>query len=134
MIKELIEEGAIEKNSDAHGLQNEYQIWLLKHKPFKNNLIILDSGIERKYPAIFEAGRQKNYRIFVIKLYISEDEIVKRIKKREKHKAINYFRELGRWKREFAEFDKKFKCDFTIRNERKTSLGNLFRKLDGLLR
>ena len=134
IILELVKLKKINKNTDAKKLQNDYQLWLLRKSLFKNDLIILDRGIDREYDKVFKVARKKGFSIFVIKLRVSENILKNRLKRREEENVINYLRALERWKREFKEFGKKAMTDIIIDNNYDLDLKELFKRLDKLVR
>ncbi|MCH7567860.1 MAG: AAA family ATPase [Nanoarchaeota archaeon] len=134
IMQELVSKGVINENIAGRKLQVDYQIWLLEAHLFTNNLIILDSGIDRKYNEVFEIARRKGYEIFIIRLNVSEKNLRKRILIRNKENARNYFKSFNKWKREFKEFGKKVNSNIILENEGEVDLVLLFKKLDRLAR
>ena len=120
----------VKKVEGDRELQNEYQCWILEKKPFENGLIILDSGIERKYEKTFEIAKSKKFKIFIIQLNISKEEAMRRIAEREGVGAENYFTEFDRWEREFENFRAKFKADVVLDVEKDRSFEGVFEVLD----
>ena len=110
----------------------EYLDWFLKNYKFRNKLIILDSGIDRKYNEKFPLFRKKGYKIFVIRLKVSEKVYKKRIIKKLGKLDQNYISRINDWKRQYKEFGKKVKSNIVIENEKddELNLEPLFRKLD----
>jgi len=133
IIRELIILGFIKKKSDAKKLQDDYQLWLIGNSQFRNCLIILDRGIDRKYEEVFRIAGKRGYKVFIIRLNVSEKTLRKRILIKNKENAENYFKSFDRWKREFREFGKKIKSDIILENEEKPDLKLLFRRLDKLV-
>lgn len=118
------------KDDAKHSLQNQYQMWLVKSGLIKNGLIILDSGIERKYLLVKKTAKQSGHRLFVICLKVPKKVLIQRIKKREKEKARVYLKEMKRWTSEFNEFNRKFRSDVVVDGSRYINYKPLRRKLD----
>ena len=134
IMQELVSKGVINENIADGKLQIDYQIWLLEEHPFTNNLIILDSGVDRKYREVFEVAKQNGYGVFVVRLHVSEKILRKRILIRNKENARNYFKSFDRWKREFREFGKKVSSNIILEDKGEIDLRLLFKELDKLLR
>lgn len=120
---------------DIDALTYEYLSWFYKNNKFKNGLIILDSGIERKHEELFSFFKKEGYKVFIIRLKVSEKVYEQRIKNKLGQLDQNYIDRIDDWKKQYKEFGKKFKPDILIENEKdgKLDLEPLFRKLDKLL-
>jgi len=107
------------------------QKWLLnflEKYPFKNKLVILDSGIERKYSEIVKIVKHKKWKMFIIRVVEKKETILKRIKKKDRNRFENRYEDIVRWFREFKEFNKRVKPDFIFKKN--SDLKKLFVKLD----
>jgi hypothetical protein len=105
---------------------------LIRNKPFKNSLIIFDSGIDRKYKELFLAASVKGYEVFKIRFIVADKILRERLKKREGNNAMAYFKEFKRWKKEFKEFGDNVESDVILKNEGKLDLKEVYGKLDVL--
>ena len=99
-------------------LRVEEVLYILENYPYKNKLIILDSSIDRKYKKVFEIARKKKWKVFVIKMGLSYEEIIKRMKKREGKEFPYFLDNLKRWKRDYQNSNKKVKVDFVFKDKK----------------
>lgn len=121
------------KIKDIDRITYAYLEWLFNNYSFKNNLIILDKGIDRKYEETFSIFKKKRYKIFVIRLQVSRRISEKRVAKHGKPDE-NYINNIDRWIKEWKNFGRKVKSNIIIRNEQNLNLKPLFSKLDKLIR
>lgn len=122
------------KLKEIDKLTYSYLEWLSKTWKFKNKLIILDMGIDRRYKEMFSIFKKKGYKIFIIRLKVSKKTAYRRAAERNKGIVDEHFRnEIARWIREWREFGKKVKSDIIITNEKNLSLKPLFEKLGKLV-
>ena len=119
---------------DGNSVQNDYQLHLLENWPFVNPVVIIDSGIERKYEKILEASRGHGLDLFVIRLDAYEDILRERIQKREGENAPAHFRSFDRWKREFDSFKNSVEVDFVLDTNGELDLEELYELLDKRLK
>jgi hypothetical protein len=105
---------------------------LFNDLPFENNLIILDSGIDRKYREVFKISREKDFEVFVIRIIVPESILKKRIKNRNKEGAVEYFKSMEIWKREFKKCSGDVEADVVLQ-ENINNLDDVFKKLERLL-
>jgi len=124
-IRRIIEKLKI---SDLKDIIHEYDYYILENYPYKNKLIILDSSIDRKYKKVFEIAKKKKWKVFVIKMGFSYEEIIKRMKKREGKEFPYFLDNFKRWKRDYQNFNKKVKADFIFKY--KKDIKHLFSELD----
>ena len=115
-------------------LLHEYLGYFISHFKSPNGLIILDSGIERKYDRVKEMANKYKFKIFVINVDASLDRVRDRIALRPKHDREHFEREIGRWTKEYRDFISKVKVDFTFGSEGDVDLNWLFERLDGVVR
>ncbi len=73
---------------------------------------------------------ENRFNLFIINLKASRSEIKKRIIKRNKHVAREYFKEMDRWLQEHKHFEKNVIVDITVKNEDLLNLQPIFRKLE----
>ena len=111
-----------------------YLGWLYNNYSFKNKLIILDKGIDRKYKETFSIFRKKRYKIFIIRLKVSRKLSEKRIIKKLGKPDENYVNNIDRWIKEWEDFGKKIKSDIVIENKDGVNLNPLFSKMDKLIK
>ena len=113
----------------------KYLYGLIENYPFKNKLVILDSGIDRKYEEVNSRAKKHGFELLVIRVEgnksIAEKGIVKKLGKPDK----NFVNNIDRWVKEYEEFGKTKKYDFLVKNDQETGLEteDLFNKLDKLL-
>ncbi len=110
----------------------KYLFWLFLNYSLENKLIILDSGIDRRYKEIFSMFKNKKYTIFLIRIKTSRKILEQRIFEKKNCRDPHFDREIKRWTLEWKEFGKKIKADIVIENENKLNLKPLFIKLDKL--
>jgi len=106
---------------------------LYKNWNFKNKLLILDKGIDRKYKKTFSIFKKNKYKVVIIRLNISKKTAHKRVFERNKGKDEHFNNEINRWIKEWREFGKKIKSDIIINNEKDLNLKPLFKKVDKLI-
>jgi len=132
-IREIIFEFGKVKDVDppTYGYLN----WLIKNYKFKNNLIILDSGIDRRYRERFSLFKEDGYQIFVIRLKVPESVYENRIIKKLGRLDQNYINRIDGWKKQYEEFGKNVKSNIIIENEKDNELNleELYSKLDSLI-
>ncbi|MFH1607899.1 MAG: AAA family ATPase [archaeon] len=133
-IREIVTK--LDKKLDLDEVTYAYDKWFFENYKFKNKLIILDSGIDRKYDDIFPLLKKKGYRIFIIRLKVSEKVYERRIKDKLGKLDGNYINRINDWKRQYKEFGRKVKFDIIIENEKyeELDLEVLFGKLDEVVR
>ncbi|MAH03871.1 hypothetical protein CMI39_03755 [Candidatus Pacearchaeota archaeon] len=121
---------------DMDNVTDDYLSWLFKNWPFKNKLIILDRGIDRKYKETFSIFKKKGYKIFIIRLKTPREIFEKRIKGKLGKLDQNYLNRINDWIKQWKEFGKKFKSDIIIKNEKdnKLELKKIFTMLDKLIK
>lgn len=127
----------LDKSQDIDEATYGYFDWFFKNYSFKNKLVILDSGIERRYKKIFPFAEEEGYKIFIIRLKVSEEVYERRIREKLRGKLDdNYIARINDWKRQYEEFGKAIRPDIIIENERdnELDLNPLFKKLDKLVK
>ena len=111
----------------------EYYVYGLLSSPLKNGLVILDSGIDRRYHEISQLAMKYGYKMFLIRILAREETLSTRIKKRSVEDQEHFKSEYPRWKQEYEEFNKKVSVDFSLKTGNRVSLQSLFKKIDALL-
>ncbi len=91
----IIERNDIIKSYESYALD--------KLSQFPNGLLILDSGIDRKYQKISEWATQNNYQRLTIGFEVPRDIAEARLKA-SKTNYQDYFKEMDRWIKEHGEF------------------------------
>lgn len=120
------------ESEEVHKLTKEYSLYLTnKLSNVKNGLIILDSSIDRSFEQIKKWADKNSYKLFVIKLDISKEEIINRINLRQGKDAHIYLDNLDRWWNDYVEFNKLYRADFIYHSEK--DLNNLFEVLEPLV-
>lgn len=119
---------------DLDKLTYSYLFWILKNYKFKNKLIILDKGIDRKYKETFSLLKKEGYKIFIIRLKLLKDLSEKRIIKKLGKLDDNYIGRIDKWIREWKDFGKNVKSDIVIENKDNSTFEPLFLKLDKLIK
>jgi len=120
-IRHIIDQLSLAKSSDLkQQLLQDYLAQYLMPRLSKeaNGLIILDSSIDRKYDEVREVSERLGYNLFVIALKVPKDEIMSRIKNRDKskHNYQDYFDNLDRWFDDNRVFLDRVTPDFAIDN------------------
>jgi len=132
-IREIV--ASLDKNKDIDEATYGYFDWFFKNYSFKNKLIILDRGVDRKYKEVFPLFRKRGYKIFIIRLKVPEKVYEQRIINKLGKLDQNYINRIDDWKRQYKEFGKEVKPDIIIENEEdnKLDLKPLFSKLERLI-
>jgi len=127
---------SLDKNADLDKDVDNYLMWFLSSYSFPNKLIILDSGIDRRYKKLFSFAEENNYKLFTIRLKASRKILEKRIFEKNNCRDPHFDNEIKRWTKEWKAFGKKIKADIIIDNEKnnKLNLKPLFKKLDKLIK
>ncbi len=133
-IREIVAE--LDENKDIDEATYGYFDWFFKNYSFRNKLIILDRGIDRGYGEVFPFFKKMGYKIFVIRLKVSEKAYERRIIKKLGGLDDNYLNRIEDWKRQYREFGERVRPDITIKNEKddELNLEPLFKKLDSLVK
>lgn len=121
---------------EAEGLAMEYEDYIFGNLPKeKNGLLILDSGIDRKYEKYKEWSEKNDYRMFVCGLETDRDIAVKRIKENIGAESIDYYMQnMDRWVKEHQDFKNSHECDYQIRNNDPDQEERLFLILRDLIK
>ena len=109
----------------------EYILDLLENPPFANRLVILDSGLERKYKKIYDISKSKKWDMFIIKMVAPKTTIIERIRIKDEKRLKEHPEDIKRWFREYKDFNKKVKVNFVFRKD--SDLEGLFLGLNGVL-
>ena len=110
-----------------------YLEWLDYNYSFKNKLMILDGGMDRRYRRTFQVLKNNGYRIFIIRLKASKEKAQERVFAMHGGYEQHFVDNIDRWIMENKEFGKNVKPDIEIENENKLNLKPLFLKLDKLI-
>lgn len=105
---------------------------MLRTFSFENKLIILNSGIERKYEEICKISEIGDWKMFIIRIGVPKKLIIRRIKIKDKKRLKERPEDLERWFKEYKDFNQKVKSDFIFKKN--SDLKNLFSKLDAILK
>lgn len=120
--------------NDVDNFVKDYLDYFLKNYNFPNKLFILDSSIDRKYEWIKKFAEENKFKMFLIKLITSKKTAQRRAFER-KGEVDNWFvKNIGRWIREYNQFNKKHKAAVVINTEGKSNLKKVFKKIDELLK
>lgn len=118
---------------DLDKITYSYLDWFFENYKFKNKLIILDRGIDRKWQEIFSLFKKQRYKIFIIRLKVSEKVYERRIIEKFGKLDDNYLNRINDWKKQYKEFGKKVKSDIIIKNEGRLKLTPLYSRLEKLI-
>jgi len=129
-IRKIIENLTL-KNEEREKTLEEFLIDLLKKYPFRNHLVILDSGIERKFEEVKKVANLVGWEMFIIRMAIPKKEILERIRKKDPKRFMQYPEDIKRWSREYKEFNENNKNNFVFRSD--SDLKRLYSKLDNIL-
>lgn len=131
-IRKIIDVKITKKEEKREAILKEFLLSLLKNYPFINKLVSLDSGIERKYQDIVKISKSKKWKMFIVKMVVPKNLIIRRIKIKDKERLEKRPEDIKRWFREFKNFNKKIKSDFIFKEN--SDLKALFLKLDKILK
>ena len=125
LLRKIIDKKITKKEEEREEILKEFLSKFLKQYAFKNKLVILDSGIERKYETIKEIADKKNIEIFIIKMVVPKKMIIQRIKKKDEKRFGEHPEHIRGWFEDYNNF--KINPDFIFKEN---SLPELFLKLD----
>lgn len=131
IIKKIVPQDDNFKEKSQNILEN--YVFSIISSELKNGLIILDSGIDRRYLKVKEVSDKLGYKIFIIKIEIEEVELKNRIGKRSVEDQEHFKTEYGRWKEEFMTFNKSVKANIIIKSGNLSDRKRLFLELDRFL-
>jgi len=130
-IRKIIDAKITKRKEEGEVILKQFLLKLLKNYPFNNKLVILDSGIERKYKDIHKISKSKKWKMFIIRIITSKKLIIKRIKAKDRKRFENHPEDIQRWFCEYEDFNKKILSDFLFKKD--SDLKDLFSKLDYIL-
>lgn len=130
-LRRIINKYITKKEDKREAILKEYVLDLLKNSPFANRLVVLDSGIERKYKDILKISKSKKWKMFIIRMIVPKSSIIKRIKIKDIKRFENHPEDIKRWFKEYKEFNRKYKSDFIFKSNK--DLKKLFTKLNSIL-
>ncbi|MCF7910630.1 ATP-binding protein [Candidatus Pacearchaeota archaeon] len=129
-LREIISDLNLEESiEDIETLVEEYVFYLAKRKPFINQFWIFDASIDRKYKKIISFCREYNLKFFIINLDISKNDVIIRLKKRNKENLDNWLQRIDSWYEDHNNFKKNIKPDINLKSKN-IDLENLFGILD----
>lgn len=107
------------KDKDSK-LLNDYLLWLAKRLTdiSPNHLIILDRSIDRTGDMYYKFAKDFGYDVFLIRLDVDRDEVVKRIKERGSS-VENLIRSLDRWWGQYERSIQLYPADYQYNNNHK---------------
>ncbi len=111
----------------------EYDDVFFNNYNLKNKFIILDASIDRDYKSWFKIAKKLNMKPFVIRLEISQQTFVKRVKEREGSNAKNWMVHYNRWKNDFENCKKEVKADILLDANKEINIQDVYKKLDNLI-
>ena len=114
---------------------DKYLINLLKNYSFKNKLIILDKSVDRDYNKILEIAKEHNFKLFIIRIKATLKIINQRVRSKGNWPDMNFVNNIGRWKKEYNDFNEKIKADIIVNNNqnKKPDLSLLFLKINKII-
>lgn len=121
-------------NDEVQEILREYLSFFLEKYDYLNKLMILDSGIDRKYPILKKLADNRGFRMIIIKINVNLDKIISRIKNRNPKSYQGYLESMNRWIRENEEFNKNNKADIIMDNNQSLDKEKLFLELDKLIK
>ncbi len=127
-IRKIIDKNITKKEEDGEIILGEHILNLLKNPVFTNKLIILDRGIERNYEDILKISKSKRWNMFIIKMVVPKNLIIKRIEIKDRERLEKHPEDIKRWFKEYKIFNKNIKADFVFKND--SDLERLFERLD----
>lgn len=130
-LRESIRELFKTTRKETEEILKKYLVYFADKYNFSNGLIILDASVDRDYEQIKALGKINGFNLFVIKITVSKENLIKRIKERNKEDAQEFLDRLDEW----IEYNENFnKSDFAMDNNNELNLEELFFKLEGILR
>ncbi|MEK6894075.1 MAG: hypothetical protein AABX10_01285 [Nanoarchaeota archaeon] len=101
IIKSIIPGTKNEILDKRQEILQDYLLWFLNNYSFLNKLIIIDSGIDRKYSKIKEFADKNDFDLFLIHLKVSREVAYKRAILRNGGKEdSNFTQNIERWIKE----------------------------------
>lgn len=76
-----------------------------KINEFDNTVVILDSSIDRKYAAVKELAEKNKFGLFIIKMVVTPELIIERVKKRNPENAEDFIASLDDLWSDYQAFD-----------------------------
>jgi len=106
----------------------DYLLHFLENYSSKNQFITLDNSIDRKYKLILKALKKNGYKTFIIRIPISKQTAIKRIKKRNPENVEEWLIKIDKWFSDFKNCKKRVKADFIV--DKNSKIENLFKKIE----
>ncbi len=95
---------------------------------FANHMIILDKSVDRTYEKYRSLMQGLDYELYLIRLYVEKDEVIRRLYEREGSRAPNFVKHLNRWLVDYQLSSKLFPENF--RFDEKRELSELYINID----
>ena len=125
---------SIDSEADLDEDLNKYIAWFFENYSFKNKLIVLDSGIDRRYEQIIGFAENEGFEVFIIRLEVSREILEKRIFDKKNCRDPHFDSEIDRWEEEWRKFGEIVESHVILKNEGELSLDEVFGKLDNLIK
>lgn len=133
IITSIIPGASKEIRDKRQDVLQSYLVWFLENYQYPNKLIIIDSGIERKFDIIKKIAVDLGFDIFIIALNVSKDTAYKRsLTRNNGRQDDNFNQNIDRWIKENREFNIKNKSNISLNGEN-LRFESLFSKLDKLI-
>ena len=134
IINNLVKKYQKDLIGDTRIYLEEYLQNLLMEYNYKNGLIILDSGIDRRYKQIKKIAALKGYELFIIRIKTTRENLEKRILKRNKENSKGYLDNLDKWFKDYKNCAKDLKANVILDNSKNLDIKYLFSMLDAKLK
>lgn len=103
---------------------------LLQKLPENNGFLILDSSIDRKLDLVLEYANQKGFKIFLIRIDLPKDIIVKQIKQRAERDPLKILSELDSKIEDHERIFPSISVDYSISEAGFDKFEDLFEAID----
>lgn len=125
----------IENTQQVEDILDEYmEHFFEKIVKLPNKLLVWDASIDRRYDKYHEFADKYGYKIFVISMDTSREQILEQIKERRDEKTAEwFFAQMSRWAEDYKKYNESGQVDFVVKNKSEEDIAKLFEKLDRLL-
>lgn len=129
-IRSLISAQSEVLKSSYDLILQQYFAYFLKHYNCPNKRIILDASIDRKYKQLFPYFEKNNINFLVIRLVVTRDLIIERLKDREGQAARWYLNNVDSWFHDYEQFGQDYKNYLLFENTERPDLNLLITQIN----
>jgi len=115
---------------DLQKLLIDYSKFLYKNISKINGFLILDSSMDRGFDMVEKTAETNKYKIFLIRLDLSEEILIKQIKQRIERDPEPYLLDLARQLEQHEKFSQRIVADYIISEQNFDRFENLFEEID----